>query len=174
MGGTTSDLRGQMVRVGRKMSDQEARDFLGSQKIASVATVDGNGWPYVIPLTYIYRGDDQLWLHTGAHQGHFLANLTSNPRVCITVSEIGGMETNGKYLCNGSQLYTSVVVFGETAIIRDDNSVKNWFFDRLREKYVPESISAQLSPEYPDVDKIIVYRVAIERMTGKRSSGIGH
>lgn len=163
-----------MVRSARKMSDENAREFLKTQKIASVATVDANGWPYVIPLTYIYLGDQRLWLHTGAHDGHFLSNLLNSPRVCISVSEIGGMETAGQYLCNGSQLYTSVVVFGETTIIREDAAVKNWFFDRLREKYVSAEISTQLSPEYPDINKIIVYRVAIEIITGKQSSGVGH
>lgn len=168
------DLRGHMVRIGRQMSDPDARAFLAAQKIATVATIDANGWPYAIPLTYIYLGDDQLWLHTGARPGHFLSNLENSRRVCITVSEIGGMETNGQYLCDGSQLYSSVVVFGETTIIRDDAPVKNWFFDQLRQKYVPTAVSAELSPEYPDIDKIIVYRVAIERMTGKQSAGSGH
>jgi uncharacterized protein len=64
---SAKDLRGEMVRTGRKMSDEDARAFLKTQKIASVATVDANGWPYVIPLTYIYLGDELLWLHTGAH-----------------------------------------------------------------------------------------------------------
>jgi nitroimidazol reductase NimA-like FMN-containing flavoprotein (pyridoxamine 5'-phosphate oxidase superfamily) len=168
------DLRGAMIRVRRKMSDENARFFLKLHKIAYVATVDANGWPYVIPLTYIYLGDDNFWVHTGAHQGHFLTNLQHNPRVSITVGEIGGMETDGEYLCDGSQLYSSVVLFGETTIIRNDDAIKNWFFDRLREKYVPPQISAELSAEYPDIGKIIVYRVAIEKMTGKRSSGIGH
>jgi len=163
-----------MIRVRRKMSDEDARSFLQSEKIAYVGTVDANGWPYVIPLTYIYLGDDKLWLHTGAHQGHFLSNLEHSPRVSVTVSKIGGMETSGQYLCDGSQLYSSVVLFGEATIIRNDDAVKNWFFDRLREKYVPQEISVQLSPEYPDIGKIIVYRVAIEKITGKRSSGVGH
>lgn len=163
-----------MVRAARKMSDEETRAFLKNQKIASVATVDANGWPYVVPLTYIYLGDDHLWLHTGAHEGHFLSNLRNSSRVCISVAEIGGIETNGQYLCNGSQLYTSVVVFGETTIIREDDAIKNWFFDRLREKYVPTAVSTQLSPDYPDINKIIVYRVAIEIITGKQSSGVGH
>jgi uncharacterized protein len=168
------DLRAEMIRTRRKMSDEDARAFLKVQKIAYVATVDANGWPYVIPLTYIYLGDDHFWVHTGAHQGHFLTNLEHNPRVSITVGEIGGMETAGEYLCDGSQLYSSVVLFGEITIIRDDAAIKNWFFDRLREKYVPQQISEQLSPEYPDIGKIIVYRVTIEKMTGKRSSGVGH
>lgn len=168
------DLRGQMIRARRRMSDQETRDFLRSQKICHVGTVDANGWPYVVPLTYIYLGDDQFWIHTGAHHGHFLTNLEHNPRVCVTVSEIGGMQTSGPYLCDGSQLYGSVILFGAVTIIRDDEAVKNWFFDRLREKYVPGDVSAQLRPEYPDIGKIIVYRLAIEKMTGKRSSGVGH
>jgi uncharacterized protein len=171
---TTKDLRGQMIRIGRKMSDEEARQFLLTHKIASVATVDSNGWPYVVPLTYVYLGDDRLWLHTGAHHGHFLSNLESNSRVCASVAEISGMETAGEFLCNGSQLYSSVIVFGEITIIHHDDAIKNWFFDRLREKYVPPAISAQLRPEYPDIGKIIVFRLSIEKMTGKRSTGIGH
>jgi nitroimidazol reductase NimA-like FMN-containing flavoprotein (pyridoxamine 5'-phosphate oxidase superfamily) len=170
----TKDLRGEMIRARRKMSDADARAFLRGQKIAHVGTVDANGWPYVVPLAYVYLGDDDFWIHTGAHQGHFLTNLEHNPRVCATVSEIGGMETAGPYLCDGSQLYGSVALFGEATIIRDDAARKNWFFDRLREKYVPADVSAQLCPEYPDIAKIIVYRIAIEKMTGKRSSGVGH
>ena len=168
------DLRGQMIRARRQMSDVDTRAFLKTQKIAHVGTVDANGWPYVVPLAYIYLGDDVFWIHTGAHQGHFLTNLEQNRRVCVTVSEIGGMETSGEYLCDGSQLYGSVVLFGEATILRDDDKVKNWFFDRLREKYVPAEVSAQLSAQYPDIGKIIVYKVAIEKITGKRSSGVGH
>lgn len=156
------------------MLDEDARTFLKSEKIAYVGTVDDNGWPYVIPLTYIYLGDDHVWVHTGAHQGHFLTNVERNPRVCITVAEIGEMETAGQYLCDGSQLYSSVVVFGFAEIVRDDDDLKNWFFDRLREKYVPQEISAGLSAAYPDIGKIIVYRIAIDQLTGKRSAGIGH
>lgn len=170
----TDDRRGLMIRSRRQMPDAEARHFLRSQRIAHVGTVDANGWPYVVPLAYIYLGDDMLWVHTGAHQGHFLTNLERNPQVCVTVSEIGGMETNGQYLCDGSQLYGSVVVFGAATIIRNDDDKKRWFFDRLRERYVPPDVSAQLSPEYPDINKIIVYEIAIEILTGKRSSGVGH
>lgn len=174
MSETVKDLRGQMLRAKRQMPEEETRAFLKSQKIAHLGTVDANGWPYVVPLTYIYLGGDILWVHTGARQGHFLTNLEHDPRVCVTVSEIGGMETNGQFLCDGAQLYGSVVVFGRATIVRSDDDKKRWFFDRLRERYVPAEVSRQLSPEYPDINKIIVYEIAIEKMTGKRSSGSGH
>lgn len=74
------DLRGQMFRAKRQMPDAEARQFLKAQMTAHVGTVDANGWPYVVPLVYIYGGGDLLYLHTGAHQGHFLTNLQRDPR----------------------------------------------------------------------------------------------
>lgn len=45
------DLRGKLFRTKRLMPDAEAREFLRNQKIAHVGTVDGNGWPYVVPLS---------------------------------------------------------------------------------------------------------------------------
>jgi uncharacterized protein len=68
---TVSDLRGKMFQTKRLMPDAEAREFLRSQRIARVGTVDGNGWPYVVPLVYIYEGGDYLYLHTGATRGTF-------------------------------------------------------------------------------------------------------
>jgi nitroimidazol reductase NimA-like FMN-containing flavoprotein (pyridoxamine 5'-phosphate oxidase superfamily) len=47
------------------MGDGDALGFLRSQKVAHVGTVDEAGWPYVIPLIYIYEGDERLYLHTG-------------------------------------------------------------------------------------------------------------
>lgn len=75
----TEDLRGRMVRIGRKMSDQDPREFLSAQKIATAATVDANNWPYATSLTYIYLGDDHLWLHTGSHHGHFRPRHRRDP-----------------------------------------------------------------------------------------------
>jgi Pyridoxamine 5'-phosphate oxidase len=86
---TVPDLRGKMFRSKRLTPDAEAREFLRNQKIAHVGTVDGNGWPYVVPLVYIYEGGDYLYLHTGAHQGHFLTNLQRDSRICVEVSTIG-------------------------------------------------------------------------------------
>jgi hypothetical protein len=66
------DLRGQMFRSKRQMPDAQAHDFLRGRMTAHVGTVDANGWPYVVPLVYAYEEGDLLYLHTGAHQGHFL------------------------------------------------------------------------------------------------------
>ncbi len=62
-----TNLRGQMFRAKRQMPDAEAREFLKGQMTAHVGTVGADGWPYVVPLVYVYEDGDQLYLHTGAH-----------------------------------------------------------------------------------------------------------
>ena len=58
LSGPPPDPRGQMHRRQRLMSDVDARDFLKLQKVAHVGTVDPAGWPYVVPLIYVYEGGD--------------------------------------------------------------------------------------------------------------------
>jgi len=99
------DLRGKLFRTKRLMPDAEAREFLRNQKIAHVGTVDGNGWPYVVPLVYIYEGGDYLYLHTGAHQGHFLNNLQRDSRICVEVSDIGPLHKGKRYACDSALVY---------------------------------------------------------------------
>ena len=57
-----TDLRGHMHRANRLLPDEEARAFLRTQKVAHVATVGVDGWPYVVPLIYIYEGGQRLFV----------------------------------------------------------------------------------------------------------------
>lgn len=169
---TTGDLRGQMFRAKRQMPQAEAQDFLRSQKTAHVGTVDANGWPYVVPLVYIYEGGDLLYVHTGAHQGHFLSNVERNSRICVEVSSIGPLHPGKRFACDSALVYSSVVTFGSARIIRDDREKKSWFLDRLLAKLGDPSFNFE--PGYPMLDRIIVYEQKIEIMTGKQSFGLHH
>jgi len=165
------DLRGRMFRSQRLMSEEEAREFLRSHKVAHVGTVDGQGWPYVVPLVYVYEGGDTLYLHTGDHQGHFLTNVQHNPRICVEVGEMGPVHRGRPYACNSALVYSSVIVFGEVRII-DDREKKAWFFDRLMEKYGEPGWTFE--PGYPHIHRIILYEQKMRIVTGKRSTGLYH
>jgi len=167
-----TDLRGQMFRAKRKMADADARDFLRTQMTAHVGSVDANGWPYVAPLVYIYEGGDVLYLHTGAHQGHFLTNVQHDPRICVTVSEIGNLHKGEQFACDSALVYTSVIVFGPVRILYHDREKKSWFLDRLLAKHGDPSWTFE--PGYPMIDQIILYEQKIEVLTGKRSLGLRH
>jgi uncharacterized protein len=167
----SSELRGQMHRHQRLMPDADAKSFLRTQKVAHVATVGGDGWPYVIPLIYIYEGGDRLFVHTGNHGGHFERNIERHPRACVEVSDMGDVHPGRTYACQSALVYSSVVTFGPVRLI-DTLDVKTWFFDRVLEKYGdPKWV---FNPGYPQIDRIVLYEQTIEIMTGKHSAGHSH
>lgn len=166
------DLRGEMFRAKRQMPQAETEKFLNSQMIAHVGSVGDNGWPYVVPLVYIYEGGDLLYLHTGAHQGHFLTNVQRDQRICVEVSTIGPLHKGKRFACDSALVYTSVIVFGPLRIMYHDREKKAWFLDRLLAKYGDPSWSFE--PGYPLLDQIILYEQKIEIITGKQSFGLRH
>lgn len=169
--GGTVDSRGQMYRAKRLMPDEDAKAFLRTHKVAHVGTVDANGWPYVVPLIYIYEQGDLLYLHTGDHQGHFLTNIQHNSRICVEVGEIGAVHRGKPYACNSALVYSSVIVFGAVRLI-DDRGLKTWFFDRIMAKYGEEGWTFE--PGYPQLNRIILYEQKMEIVTGKHSAGLYH
>jgi len=139
--------------------------------VAHVATVGEDGWPYVVPLIYIYEGGDRLFVHTGSHQGHFERNILQRPQTCIEVAEMGPIHPGRPYACNSSLVYTSVITFGAIHVL-DNVAQKSWFFDRVLEKYgAPEW---KFEPGYPRLDRIVLYEQRIEIITGKHSAGLSH
>ena len=167
-----ADPRGQMYRNKRQMPDAEAREFLRGRITANVDTVGWNGWPYVVPLVYIYEEGDLLYLHTGAHQGHFLTNVQRDPRICVEVSEIGPLHKGKRFACDSALVYTSVITFGSVRILHNDREKKSWFLDRLLAKHGDASWTFE--PGYPLLDQIILYEQRIEIITGKHSAGLFH
>ena len=111
------DRRGRVHRARRKMPDGEAQAFLKQQHVVHVGTKDANGWPYVVPLVYVYEGGDLLYFHTGGHRGHFESNIRHDARVCAEVSKIGAVRKGEAYACNSSLEYTSVIMFGTVRVI---------------------------------------------------------
>lgn len=164
-----------MVRSDRQMPDSETREFLRERAVAHVGTTDASGWPYVVALMYVYEEGDLLYLHTGPHQGHFLANIRENPRICIHVDEPGSMQRGQPSPCNSALVYKSAVAYGEVRVVDEAgaNEKTAWFFDRLLER-LKEPMSAYERPGYPMLDHIILFEVALEIVTGKLNVGLHH
>jgi uncharacterized protein len=108
-----------MIRFDHQMSDKETREYLRQQCVAHVGTSDGSGWPYVVPLAYVYEEGDLLYLHTGPRQGHFLANVRENPRICIQLNETGPWQRGHPSSFDSSLVYKSVIAFGKVRVMQD-------------------------------------------------------
>jgi hypothetical protein len=68
-----------------------------------------------------------------------------------------------------------VVAYGEVHVLdgAGTDQKKIWFFDRLLER-LKEPMSAYEKPGYPMLDRIILFEVALELVTGKINVGLHH
>ncbi len=94
----------------RELTVEDTEHFLKMGKVAHVATVGEDGYPYVIPFVYVYEGGNKLYIHIGnLRESHFWTNVKSHPQVSIEVSEMGQVVPGKKYACHSALAYTSVV-----------------------------------------------------------------
>jgi len=66
-----------------QMTPDEARAFLAEQRVVTCATVGPRGWPHLMPLWYVVRGDE-VWAWTYA-KSQKTRNLERDPRATLQV-----------------------------------------------------------------------------------------
>lgn len=158
-------------RADKAMSDDSARAMLAQGFAGRLATVGPDGWPYAVPLLYVWV-DGEVWVHNTAARGHLRANVDHEPRVCFELDEPGGIFAYGRFECDSSVAYRSVIACGRIRIV-EDRAQKQRFCEALIAKYgQPEwEQPEQQRPKsfFPRLDAITVYAIALERITGKET-----
>jgi uncharacterized protein len=153
-------------RKDKLMSDEQALEFLARGLCGRIASVGADGWPYCVPLLYVWT-DGEVLVHNPAARGHFRANVEHNPRVCFEVDEAGEVFDYGRFECDTSVAYRSVVLFGTIRIVEDARA-KQRFFDALMAKYGRPD-AGRPKHFYPRLDEVTLYAIAPERITGKET-----
>jgi PPOX class probable F420-dependent enzyme len=84
-----------------KLSPEEQRELLESERVVQVATHGPRGWPHVMPLWYVVRagdeGEPELWVWTYG-KSQKIKNLERDPRATLLVEagteyvELRGMQ----------------------------------------------------------------------------------
>jgi nitroimidazol reductase NimA-like FMN-containing flavoprotein (pyridoxamine 5'-phosphate oxidase superfamily) len=154
----------QLRRADRAMSEQRAYAMLERGFSGQLATVGADGYPYCIPLLYIWM-DGEIYLHTSSAGGHLRANVEREPRICFGIDEPDQVFDYGRFECDSGLAYQSVIVFGKIRII-EERAVKQRFCEALMAKYGKPD-SNRPKGFFPRIDAITVYAIAIERITGK-------
>jgi len=129
-----------------------------------LATVSADGMPYCTTMLYVWMAGAVLMHGTRAH-GHLRSNIEHEPRACFMIDEPGRVFDYGRFECDSTVSYSSVVLFGRMRII-EDIAVKQHFFDGLMTKYRTAGTPRPKS-FYPRIDQITLYGLDIERITGK-------
>jgi nitroimidazol reductase NimA-like FMN-containing flavoprotein (pyridoxamine 5'-phosphate oxidase superfamily) len=155
----------QLRRADRMMPDDRAHQFLVRSFAGRLATIGADGFPYCVPLLYVWM-DDQLFVHTTSARGHLRTSVEQEPRVCFEVDEPDQVFDYGRFECDSGLAYTSVILFGAIRIV-EDRAVKQRFCEMLMQKY-GRSDTGRPKGFFPRLDIITVYAIAVERITGKQ------
>jgi PPOX class probable F420-dependent enzyme len=66
-----------------KLSDDEQRELLESERVVVVSSLGARGWPHSMPLWYVLR-DGEIWIYTYA-KSQKVKNLERDPRATLLV-----------------------------------------------------------------------------------------
>ncbi len=146
-------------RQDRILDNASALALLDNGEYGVLSTVDKKNQPYGIPVNYTVI-DNTIFVHS-ALEGHKLDNIKSNSKVSFCV--VGRTQLLPDQF---SISYKSVIVFGTAAIVDDQD--KRQALIALVAKYSPEQIDS--GGKYIDnlIDKVVVIKVSIDHITGKR------
>lgn len=151
-------------RADLAIDDARARQWLSLGQAGRLGTVSADGWPYVVPMLYVHEGET-VFLHGSRARGHLRSNLERDPRACFVVDVPGSVYGYGRFECDTSLSYGSVMVFGRVRVVEDELQ-RIAFCDALMAKY-GGALSGRPAGFYPRLDHISIYALDIERLTGK-------
>jgi PPOX class probable F420-dependent enzyme len=66
-----------------RLSDDEQRQLLESERVVVVSSIGVRGWPHSMPLWYVLRGGE-IWIYTYA-KSQKVKNLERDPRATLLV-----------------------------------------------------------------------------------------
>jgi uncharacterized protein len=125
----------------------------------------GEGWPYVVPISFAPDGDT-LFFHGG---GSLKASLLeADGRVCLAVTTLAGFLPAGDP-CDENFRYESVLAFGEVELVDDPGER-----DRALRLIVAKYDAALAAAEFrPDILKATsVWALRVRALTYKRNPAV--
>lgn len=151
-----------MRRKDRLLSEEEALDILRAAEYGVLATVDPDGEPYGVPLTYTLDADGKSLIFHCAPEGRKLDNVRSHPAAqfsAVAETRVLPEEFSIEYRC--------AMVTGRVAEVTDREEKKRCAL-HLAAKY-----SACDAGEYAEriIDRTCILRLHIEHLSGKRLTG---
>lgn len=83
-----------------QLDRQQIDSLLDRAEVASLATINADGTPYVAPVHFLYQ-EGAVYVH-GLPAGQKIDNIKANPAVCLTVCK---MEQECSYLLGNSMTF---------------------------------------------------------------------
>lgn len=148
-------------------------DFLNEMDVGYFSTVDSEGFPYTIPMNYLWYGGS-VWLHTGMKGGK-VSNLAQNPKVSFAVGEALSILTSDftSSPCRDTQLGRSVLIRGLAREVKEPER-KLLALQKLIAKFDPgvwedptdENLAPEAFMEQPSFQHCQVIEIEVKSLSG--------
>ena len=150
----------EMRRRDRAISNEEALAILKNGEFGVLSTVDENGLPYGVPLSYVVIGME-IFFHC-AHQGRKIDNIKFQARAHFCV--VNGVQA--VYDNDFSTFYESVMAYGGIREVTATEE-KNDILLALAQKYLPAYFDKAQHDINRSFKQTAVYGLKIEKISGK-------
>lgn len=150
----------EMRRTDRQLSEMEALEILKKGEYGILSTVDSDGQPYGVPLSYVAK-DDCIYYHSTNAGGSKHDNIISNEKVSFTA--VGETKVLPDKF---GTLYESVIVIGEAKLVEDEDE-RLYAFRELLKKYCADFLVEGEKYIESAGPKAMVVKISISSLTGK-------
>ena len=149
-----------MRRFKQQLSDADCLAVLQAAKRGVLAVHGDDGYPYAVPLNFVFDPAARILYFHMAVAGHKLDAIERDSKVCFTVMD-DGYKVEGDW----AWYVKSVVVFGEAQVVNDDAMRDKWL-RALAAKYFPpvEDVEEDMRRNAP---RALVVAVQAAHISGK-------
>ena len=144
-----------------EISQDEVKNLLRSSRRGVLAVNGDEGYPYAIPINYLYDEENNKIIFHGAKAGHKVDSIKKNDKICFTVF---GNETFIEE--NWAPYLQSVVVFGRCHLVENrDDTIS--LVKKFALKYYPNE--DMVNEEIANSGKgVQMFEIKIEHLSGKK------
>lgn len=152
----------EMRRKNQILPLEETVQILNHGTSGILAVSGDDGYPYAVPLSYVFQGD-KIYFHC-AKAGHKIDAIANNNKASFCVIDQDQIVSEEL-----TTYFRSVIVFGKARIIENEIEKKS-VLEILAIRFAPgqdEKLRAQLIEK--DLQHVCIIELAIEHMTGKEA-----
>ena len=151
-----------MRRKRQQLSEKENISILQKATAGTLALLGDNGYPYAVPISYVYADDGKLYFHS-ALSGHKIDAIRNCDKASFCVIDKDDVQPE-KY----TTYFRSVIAFGRIHIIEDAQE-KLETARLLGDRYNPNQEEALQKELEKGLSRMVMIRFDIEYLTGKEA-----
>ncbi len=150
-----------MRRFNQELQQDEIERILRLNTSGVLALLDSNGYPYSVPLSYVYS-NGKIYFHS-AKSGHKIDAIKNCEKASFCIIDKDDVKPE-KY----TTFYKSVIAFGKVEIVNDKMETLS-AIKELGEKYYPNHNKETQQEIDKNINRLLIIKFEIKHITGKQA-----